>query len=105
MAEGSVIVDLAASTGGNCELTENDRVVQKHGVTIIGNSNLASTMPLDASKMYGKNMVNFLKLLIDAEGNLNLNWEDDILANTCVTHAGEVMSPRVKNILFQTETA
>ena len=55
--------------------------------------------------MYGKNMVNFLKLLIDAEGKLNLNWEDDILANTCVTHAGEVMSSRVKNILFQTETA
>lgn len=105
MAEGSVIVDLAASTGGNCELTDSDQVTQKHGVTIIGNSNLASTMPLDASKMYGKNMVNFLKLLIDAEGNLNLNWEDDILANTCVTHAGEVMSSRVKNILFQTETA
>lgn len=105
MAEGSVIVDLAASTGGNCELTDNDQVTQKHGVTIIGNSNLASTMPLDASKMYGKNMVNFLKLLIDGEGNLNLNWEDDILANTCVTHAGEVMSSRVKNILFQTETA
>lgn len=105
MAEGSVIVDLAASTGGNCELTDNDKVAHKHGVTIIGDSNLASTMPLDASKMYGKNMVNFLKLLIDAEGNLNLNWEDDILANTCVTHAGEVMSSRVKNILFQTETA
>lgn len=105
MAEGSVIVDLAASTGGNCELTDNDTISQKHGVTIIGDSNLASSMPLDASKMYGKNMVNFLKLLIDAEGNLNLNWEDDILANTCVTHAGEVMSSRVKNILFQTETA
>lgn len=105
MAEGSVIVDLAASTGGNCELTENDKIAPKQGVTIIGDSNLASTMPLDASKMYGKNMINFLKLLIDAEGNLNLNWEDDILANTCVTHAGEVMSSRVKNILFQTETA
>ena len=105
MVEGSVIIDLAASTGGNCELTENDQVIHKHGVTIVGDSNLASTMPLDASKMYGKNMVNFLKLLIDAEGNLNLNWEDDILANTCVTHAGEVMSSRVKNILFQTETA
>lgn len=105
MAEGSVIVDLAASTGGNCELTENDKISQKHGVTIIGDSNLASSMPLDASKMYGKNMINFLKLLIDAEGNLNLNWEDDILANTCVTHAGEVMSSRVKNVLFQTETA
>ena len=105
MAEGSVIVDLAASTGGNCELTDNDKISQKHGVTIIGDSKLASSMPLDASKMYGKNMINFLKLLIDAEGNLNLNWEDDILANTCVTHAGEVMSSRVKNILFQTETA
>lgn len=105
MAEGSVIVDLAASTGGNCELTDNDKISQKHGVTIIGDSNLASSMPLDASKMYGKNMVNFLKLLIDVDGNLNLNWEDDILANTCVTHAGEVMSSRVKSILFQTETA
>lgn len=105
MAEGSVIVDLAASTGGNCELTDNDTISQKHGVTIIGDSNLASSMPLDASKMYGKNMVNFLKLLIDAEGNLNLNWKDDILANTCVTHAGEVMSSRVKSILFQTENA
>ncbi|WP_420386447.1 Re/Si-specific NAD(P)(+) transhydrogenase subunit alpha [Roseivirga sp.] len=105
MAQGSVIVDLAASTGGNCELTENDKNVQQHGVTIIGDSNLASTMPLDASKMYGKNMVNFLKLMIDENGDLNLNWEDDILANTCVTHAGEVMSERVKNILFQTETA
>lgn len=105
MAQGSVIVDLAASTGGNCELTENDKNIQQHGVTIIGDSNLASTMPLDASKMYGKNMVNFLKLMIDENGGLNLNWEDDILANTCVTHAGEVMSERVKNILFQTETA
>ncbi len=105
MAQGSVIVDLAASTGGNCELTENDKIISKHGVTIIGNSNLASTMPLDASKMYGKNMINFLKLMIDSEGNLNLNWDDDILVNTCVTHNGEVMSERVKNILFQTENA
>lgn len=105
MAHGSVIIDLAASTGGNCELTENDKVVSKQGVTIVGNSNLPSTMPLDASKMYGKNMVNFLKLLINEEGELHLNWEDDILANTCVTHDGEVKSERVKNILFNTENA
>ncbi|OEK00662.1 NAD(P) transhydrogenase subunit alpha [Roseivirga sp. 4D4] len=105
MQPGSVIVDLAASSGGNCELTENDKTVQKHGVTIIGNSNLPSSMPMDASKMFGKNIVNLLKLMIDTEGDLNLNWEDDIIANTCVTHDGNVMSERVKNILFQTEIA
>ncbi len=105
MADGSVIVDLAASTGGNCEVTQNDQTIQSHGVTVIGDSNLASTMPQDASKMFGKNVVNFMKLLIDAEGNLNLNWEDDIVANTCVTHAGSVKSERVKNILFPTDKA
>ena len=105
MQPGSVIVDLAASTGGNCELTENDKTVQKHGVTIIGNSNLPSSMPMDASKMFGKNIVNLLKLMIDKEGTFNLNWEDDIIANTCVTHDGNIISERVKNILFQTETA
>ena len=105
MQPGSVIVDLAASTGGNCQLTENDKTVQKHGVTIIGNSNLPSSMPMDASKMFGKNIVNLLKLMIDKEGTFNLNWEDDIIANTCVTHDGNIISERVKNILFQTETA
>lgn len=105
MQPGSVIVDLAASTGGNCELTENDKTVQKHGVTIIGNSNLPSSMPMDASKMFGKNITNLLKLMIDKEGIFNLNWEDDIIANTCVTHDGSIMSERVKNTLFQTETA
>ncbi len=105
MQPGSVIVDLAASTGGNCALTENDKTIQKHGVTIIGNSNLPSSMPMDASKMFGKNIINLLKLMIDGEGGLNLNWEDDIIANTCVTHDGNVMSERVKKILFQTETA
>lgn len=104
MAPGSVIVDLAASTGGNCELTENNQITHKHEVTIIGDSNLSSTMPMDASKMYGKNMVNFLKLLIDKEGNLFLNWEDDIVQNTCVTHDGAIRSERVKNILYPSET-
>ncbi len=105
MQPGSVIVDLAASTGGNCEGTEDNKTVQKHGVTIIGNSNLASTLPMDASKMFGKNVVNFTRLIIGDEGALHLNFEDDIVANTCVTHAKEVMSERVKNILFPTETA
>lgn len=105
MQPGSVIVDLAASTGGNCEGTEDNKVVQKHGVTIIGNSNLASTLPMDASKMFGKNVVNFTRLIIGEEGALNLNFEDDIVANTCVTHDKAVMSERVKNILFPTENA
>ena len=105
MSDGSVIVDLAASTGGNCEVTQNDQTVQAHGVKVIGDSNLASTMPLDASKMFGKNLVNFLKLIIDTETGVHLNWEDEIVANTCVTHNGEVKSERIKNILFQPETA
>lgn len=103
MPSGSVIVDLAASTGGNCELTENDKTVQKHQVTIIGNSNLPSSLPSDASKMFGKNVVNFLKLIISPEGELNLNWEDGIVSNTCVTHQGLVKSERVNKMLFQTD--
>ncbi len=98
MKDGSVIVDLAASTGGNCELTENDTAVVKHNVTIIGDSNLPSSMAVDASFMYGKNMINFLKLIIDKEGNLSLNWEDDIVAGTCITHEGEIKNERVKKI-------
>ena len=105
MQAGSVIVDLAASTGGNCEGTENDKTVLKDGVTIIGDSNLATTLPMDASKMFGKNVVNFMKLIIDKEGNLHLNFEDDIVVNTCVTHDKAVVSERVKNILFQSENA
>ncbi|SHO65013.1 Re/Si-specific NAD(P)(+) transhydrogenase subunit alpha [Algoriphagus zhangzhouensis] len=105
MASGSVIVDLAASSGGNCQLTENNKICLKEGVTIIGDSNLPSSMPMDASKMYGKNMVNFLKLIISPEGDLNLNWDDDIVLNTCVTHQGQIQSSRVKSILYPSETA
>ena len=100
MVPGSVIIDLAASSGGNCELTQDNQTISSNGVSIIGNSNLPSTMPLDASKMYGKNMVNFLKLIIGEFGALNLNWDDDIVFNTCVTHQGSIQSERVKSILF-----
>lgn len=99
MKPGSVIVDMAASTGGNCELTENDVTVVKHEVTIIGDSNLPCSMSVDASFMYGKNMINFLKLIVDKEGNLNLNWEDDIVVGTCITHAGEIKNERVKQVI------
>jgi proton-translocating NAD(P)+ transhydrogenase subunit alpha len=99
MKAGSVIIDLAASTGGNCELTEDEKTIQKHGVTIVGNSNFASEMPNDASKMYGKNVLNFLKLIIDENGNLNLNFEDDIVQGTCITKGNEIINEKVKSLI------
>jgi len=101
MKNGAVIVDMAASTGGNCELTKNNEVIQVNGVTIIGNSNLPGTIPADASKMFGKNVLNFLKLIITKEGNINLNFEDDIVKGSCVTHNKEVINDRVKQTLTE----
>lgn len=98
MRSGSVIVDLAASTGGNCELSENQKEVVHHGVHIIGDSLLAAGHPSDASRMFGKNCVNFLKILIE-EGEVNLNLEDDLIAGTLVTHQGEIVHPRIKDLL------
>ncbi|NOY97289.1 MAG: Re/Si-specific NAD(P)(+) transhydrogenase subunit alpha [Chlorobi bacterium] len=99
MRPGSVIIDLAASTGGNCELTKNNEKVVTNGVTIIGQSNYPAQMPLDASRMFGKNVLNFLKLIIGEEGALNLNFEDDIVKGTCITHQKEVCNERVKSII------
>lgn len=98
MRPGSVIVDLAASTGGNCELTENNKVVKHGGVTIVGQSNYPSQKPIDASRMFGKNVLNFMKLLIDEQGALQLNFEDEIVKGTCITHQGELFNERVKAI-------
>ena len=99
MKPGSVVIDLAASTGGNCELTKNDETIVHHGVKIIGNSFFAVDMPSDASKMFGKNVINFLKLMISPKGEFNLNWDDDIVKGTCVTHNKEVVHERVKAAL------
>jgi NAD(P) transhydrogenase subunit alpha len=99
MKDGSVIVDLAASTGGNCELTENDAVIRRHNVTIVGDSNIPARMSVDASFMYGKNMINFLKLIVDDDGNLDLNWEDDLVEGTCITHDGTVRNERIQKVL------
>lgn len=96
MRNGSVIIDLAAATGGNTPLTKNNETVVYNGVSIVGNSNLAATMPADASKMYGKNVLNFLQLIITKEGAINLNWEDDLVKGACITHAGEVVHERLK---------
>lgn len=100
MRNGSVIIDLAAATGGNTPFTKNnEQVITSNGVLIVGNSNLASGMPYDASKVYGKNVLNFLQLVIDKEGNLNLNFEDDIVKGCCITHGGAVVHERVKPLI------
>jgi NAD(P) transhydrogenase subunit alpha len=89
MRAGSVIVDLAAESGGNCALTEPGAEVVRHGVAILGPTNLASTMPLHASQMYARNISSFLLHLV-TDGALRLDFEDAIIRDTCVTHAGEV---------------
>ncbi|MBL0079732.1 MAG: Re/Si-specific NAD(P)(+) transhydrogenase subunit alpha [Bacteroidetes bacterium] len=100
MKPGSVIIDLAASTGGNCAYTINNSVEIVNGVKIIGESNFPGiAMSIDASKMYGKNTLNFLKLIVGKEGELNLNFEDDIVKGTCITHQGEIINERVKSSL------
>lgn len=99
MAPGSVIIDMAAGSGGNCELTVKDETVIHNQVRIIGNSDYPSKMPADASKMLGKNYTNFLDLMIDEEGNLKLDFEDDIIAGTCMTRDGEIQNERVREII------
>jgi H+-translocating NAD(P) transhydrogenase subunit alpha len=99
MKPGSVIIDMAASSGGNCELSKNNQTIVHNGVTIIGQSNYPAQMPLDASRMFGKNVMNFLALIITKEGELNLNFEDDIVKGTCITHNGELYNERVKSVI------
>jgi len=96
MKKGSLVVDLAAATGGNTELTKNNETVNHNGVSIIGNSSLASSMPYDASRLYGKNVLNFLALMIDKDGALHLNFEDDLIKGSCITRDGQVVHERVK---------
>ncbi|HVB04263.1 MAG TPA: Re/Si-specific NAD(P)(+) transhydrogenase subunit alpha [Chitinophagaceae bacterium] len=96
MKKGSVILDISSATGGNTELTKDNETVNYHGVTIIGNSNLPSLMPADASRLYGKNILNFLKLIIGQDGNLNLDFKDELVSGTCITHGGVISNDRMK---------
>jgi H+-translocating NAD(P) transhydrogenase subunit alpha len=91
MKPGSVVIDLAAAQGGNCPLTEADQVVVKHGVTIVGHTNLAALVPADASALYARNLLDFLKLVIDKEAQFQLNLEDDIVAACLMCNGGEVV--------------
>jgi len=99
MKNGSVIIDLAASTGGNTSQTKNDESINYKGVKIVGNSRLPSEMPSDASKLYGKNVLNFLQLIINKEGQLNLNFDDDLVKGTCIAHGGAITNERVSSLL------
>lgn len=94
---GSIIVDLAAEGGGNCELTEYDRTVVKHGVTIIGKINLPALMPVHASQMYSKNVSNLVFHLLGEDGQLKVNFEDAITAGVVATHGGKIVHPALQS--------
>ncbi len=91
MKPGSVIVDLAAETGGNCELTEPGETVVRHNVKIVGPINLPSSMPDHASQLYSKNVQSLLGLMVDDEGALQLNFDDEVIAGACITHDGLIV--------------
>jgi H+-translocating NAD(P) transhydrogenase subunit alpha len=91
MKPGSVIVDLAGETGGNCELTEPGQTVVKHDVTIVSPLNLPSSMPEHASALYARNVQSLLELLVDDEGALSLDFDDEIIAGACITRGGEIV--------------
>jgi NAD(P) transhydrogenase subunit alpha len=95
MRPGSVIIDIASVTGGNTDLTEDNKTVMHNGVAIMGNSALAATTQADASKLYAKNVLNFAKLIIDKDGGLNLNLADDIVKGTAITNGGAIVNDRV----------
>ncbi|GAA5192200.1 Re/Si-specific NAD(P)(+) transhydrogenase subunit alpha [Ferrimonas gelatinilytica] len=98
MKPGAVIIDLAAETGGNCELTKVDEVVVHHGVTIVGPKNFAATVPNHASQMFGTNLTNLLTLM-HQEGSLNWDFEDEIIRDTTVSYQGEVVNARLRELL------
>ncbi len=97
MAPGSVIVDLAAERGGNCELTRSGETISIHGVTIIGRINLASTVPFHASQMYARNLTAFLLHLVK-KGQVDLNLQDEIIRETLLTRGGEIVNARVREL-------
>jgi len=94
MKRGSIVIDLAGSTGGNCALSQADVTVERDGVTIVAPTNLPATIPVHASQLYSRNVTSFLALLIK-DGQLNIDMKDDVVGPSCVTHNGEVVNQRV----------
>ena len=99
MRPGSVIVDIAAERGGNCELTRLDETVEVNGITILGPGNLASSIPYHASQMYAKNIATFFKNLFNKEGEFDLNLDDEVIAETLITRDGKIVNKRVQEAL------
>ncbi len=99
MPHGSVIVDLAAERGGNCAVTKPGETVTHSGVTIIGETNLPSTVPYHASQMFGTNLANFLKSLLNDEGQLDVNLDDEVIRETLICRDGEIVHPRIREKL------
>jgi len=95
MKSGSVIIDLAIEGGGNCEITEAGKTVVKHGVTIVGTFNLPATLSIDGSSMFSKNLLNLFKNIFQKEDN-SLDFEEEVTAGACITHAGEIRNELVK---------
>jgi proton-translocating NAD(P)+ transhydrogenase subunit alpha len=98
MKRGSVVIDLAGSTGGNCAVSRADQMVELDGVTILAPTNLAATVPVHASQMYSRNVTSFLSLMIK-DGKLQIDLDDDVIGPSCVTHQGEVVNQRVNAAL------
>jgi NAD(P) transhydrogenase subunit alpha len=111
MKPGSVIVDLAAESGGNCELTEPGETVKHSEVTIVGPVNLPSAMPIHASQLYSRNMYNLLGHITEdrsedkdeKEPGLKLDFEDEIISETCIAHGGEIRQRAIREALEESE--
>jgi NAD(P) transhydrogenase subunit alpha len=101
MKRGSIIIDLAGATGGNCAFSQADVVVERDGVTIVAPTNLPATVPVHASQLYSRNITSFLSLLI-MNGELQIDMNDDVVGPSCVTHQGQVVNQRVASLLSKT---
>ncbi len=101
MLPGSVILDIAAESGGNCELTQADKIIKHQDVTISGPLNVPSTLATDASEMYARNLFQFIKLFIK-DGSLSFDWNDAILAASVITHAGEIKNSHINKLIGST---
>ena len=100
MKRGSIVIDLAGATGGNCALSEADQTVERNGVTILAPTNLPATVPVHASQLYSRNVTAFLSLLIK-NGELQIDLNDDVVGPSCVTHQGQIVNQRVAALLGQ----
>jgi NAD(P) transhydrogenase subunit alpha len=105
MRPGSVIVDLAVGAGGNCPISELGKVIEKHGIKIVGHDNFPGRLPKDASTLYATNLLNFITPHVNGETNaFNINWEDETISGTCVTREGKIVHPRLIPLKSQTNS-